>query len=277
MRLLQRIGLLTACLALTVLFFVAPVRRAAVGAVLPFLRLPGALRTAVADGLGRWRPLSDAERARLRHYEATVPALELQLATTRQAQAENRALRAFLQMPPPPRWHLVVAPVIARDPFTWNRRFRIGAGASRGVQPGNVVLSGSSVIGRVLDTTAHTAEVVTLADPTCRLSVYLPARHAVGVVGGRVGQLSRDVPLCELSYLPRDAAYAAGDAVTTSGLGGTMPAGLAVGHLLAVEGQAVRIIGAAYAAAQVRPTADFELFPCVGVVVATPAAVPAAP
>jgi rod shape-determining protein MreC len=268
----MRLRTRSAALAVAFLFLVAgllllpPLRHIGVGAVLPFLRLPAMLRAAAT---GRWRPLSNPERVRLEHSERTVAELELERLRARQAQEENRALRAALDLPLPPEWTRVAAPVLARDPASWDRRFRIGAGRGAGLAPGHAVLSGRSLVGRIESCTEETALVVTLADPTCRLSVYLPARHAAGVLAGRADLAWRGVPLCRVRYLPRDAAYAAGDDVVTSGLGGSMPAGLPVGRLFV--GQAgerpVRIIDTVYAEAQLRPAADFEMFHFVTVVV----------
>ena len=47
------------------------------------------------------------------------------------------------ELPPPPDWKLTVAPVIARDPASWNRRFRIGKGANDGIFPGAAVMAGN--------------------------------------------------------------------------------------------------------------------------------------
>ncbi|MFA4945367.1 MAG: rod shape-determining protein MreC [Lentisphaeria bacterium] len=181
-------------------------------------------------------------------------------------------------MPAPPAWRLAVAPVIARDPYTWNRRFRIGKGALHGITLGAAVLAGNQVIGRIHELSARSAVVATLADPACKLSVHLPGSNAVGILAGRADQHWHEPPFCLVTFLPRDADYQPGDYVLTSGLGDAVPAGLPVGRVMPFpDGASKRIASAAYAELLVRPGADFAGFRDVAVLVPLPPPAPHSP
>ncbi|MCF7854485.1 MAG: rod shape-determining protein MreC [Candidatus Pacebacteria bacterium] len=199
--------------------------------------------------------------------EERIRELQMDIARYRSAMVENRELRDLLDLPAPPEWRRITAPVTARDPVTWNRRFRIGKGTVHGVRPGVVVTQGAEVIGRVVSATGHSALVVTLADPSCKLSVRLRDAGAVGVLKGRVTQGWHDTPVCVIDYLPRDEDYRAGDQVLTSGLSNIVPPGLRVGSVTQWEpGQTALIVEASYAQVKLRPSALFRDFRYVSVV-----------
>jgi len=249
-------------------FMDGPARRAAAGITLPFLQLKAAATNGLTRTAEALTPPAKSDQARIRHLERLVEQLRLQLQNSRTALDENREFRQYYDLPAPPDWKLVVAPVIARDPLTWNRRFRIGKGHHSGLAPGAAVLAGNQVIGRVLETTPNSAVVLTVADPDCRLGVRLPASSAVGILCGRQEQKWHEPPICLITYLPRDNSYTDEEFVVTSGLGGTVPPGLPIGRVVLWEDQkTAHIVGAAYAQLLVRPNADFTLFQFVAVAV----------
>jgi len=262
--------LLFGLLALTgpLMFMNGPVRRVTAGFTLPFMQLKSAAATGVEQGLDTLTPPSKATVARIHHQERLIEQLRMQLLNARNAVDENREFRQYSELPAPPDWKLVVAPVIARDPLTWNRRFRIGKGSANGLAPGAAVLAGNQVIGRVLEVTPNSAVVLTVADPACRLGVRLPATNAVGILAGRQEQKWHEPPICLVTYLPRDNSYTDEEFVVTSGLGGTVPPGLPIGRIVPWEDQkTAHLVSAAYAQVLVRPNADFTLFQFVAVVV----------
>ncbi len=202
-------------------------------------------------------PPSEAERAR--QLATHIDEMELQLVRAEAVMRENRELRQMLALPMQPEWSRTVAMVIARDPATWHRRFRIDKGRADGVIPGAAVLEGTEVIGRVITVDAQSAMVATLADPICKLSVRLVDADAVGILGGRISQPWGADPVCLLDYLPRDAEYRPGMIVETSGLSQAIPAGLRVGRTMHWNADTTaNIINSSYAQMRVRPTASFR-------------------
>ena len=238
---------------------VPPIRRAMVGFVAPLLWARAHAGEAVAAGRDRLLPLRASERMQLREVETRLRDAELELLTAKATQAENRELRALLGLPVSAGWRRVAAPVVVRDPVTWNRRFRVGKGSAHGVHEGALVLAGSDVVGRVAEVSRTTALVLTVADPACKLSVRLPKTGATGVLSGRLTQKWHGVPLCLVNYLPREKVYDSGEVVVTSGLGGPVPPGIRIGHVIPWDtGQPARIVKTAYVQVLMRPTARFD-------------------
>lgn len=258
------------------LLWVPSVRHAAAGATLPFLHAKVAVEERVQALADRLVPLDGSERARLRYLERLVAQLHQQVRNAQNAQEENRELRLYQDLAPTTSWRLVVAPIIARDPVSWNRAFRIGKGARHGIVAGAAVMAGNQVLGRVEEVTPNSALVLTLADPACRLSVRLPSANAVGILTGREEQAWHAPPICRITALPRDNDYRDNEAVVTSGLGETAPGGLPVGRVVPWEDRTVvRVVDTAYAELLVQPGAQYNVFSNVGVVV--PRVAPAPP
>ena len=239
-----------------VLHLVPPLRNGLAGMAQPFLRGMQAMNRSVAVATTRI-PLSESERARLRRLEQEVETLRVNAAQGRQAVEELRELQQFLDLGETADWRIVAAPVIARDPLTWSRGFRVGKGIGQGVRLGAAVVAGGGVIGRVTTVGAGTAEVSTLLSPDCALSVQLQECGAVGVMNGRADTEGN----CLVDYLPRDSAYQAGEAVRTSGLSDVIPGGLPVG-VVAVwdEKRTARIVDSAGAQLRLRPAAPADGF-----------------
>lgn len=237
--------------------FLRPVNGGASAFVRPLLQFSRTLGQGFGgalEGLFAGREL----RAEVRNLEAQVAALELELAQENQARLENVELRAILDLPDPPAWRRVVAPIIGRDPAGWIRGFRIGRGTRDGLTLGAVALERTNVLGRVVQVHRTTAYVATVADPACRMSVRIRGTDAVGLLGGVHRIASGGLPQCRVTYLPRDTEYRLGQVVQTTGLGESIPGGLTVGRLVPWSGDAVADIrDNSYARVAVAPLADF--------------------
>ncbi|NOY79497.1 MAG: rod shape-determining protein MreC [Kiritimatiellaeota bacterium] len=245
---------------------VPPVRKAAVGFATPALC---AVRAGVAAARRFGQsvlPFSGAERSRLESLEQQVRQLRFEASRLIPLEAENRELRQRLALSAPVDWSLVTAPVLARDPLSWDRRFRVGRGRADGLRPGLAVLGRGGVIGRVAEVTETTGLVITLADPACRLSVRLPASGGAGVLHGGGGTGPGAVPLCFVDYLPRDLRYEEGEPVETSGLSGAVPEGLPIGTVTRFSPGVLRkVVRTAYVRLKVRPSAEFRWFRFVSI------------
>lgn len=250
---------------LLLVHLVPPVSNVLVGVAVPVVEGFNGLRK-LAAGVADAMPLRSNGRRRLRALEDELERLQLEMTRHRSVMVQNSELRQMLDLPPLPGWHRVVAPVVARDPASWNRRFRIGKGTADGIRPGAVVVHGTNVIGRVHSVAGNSAVVVTLADPACRISVRLQDSGAVGILHGRLGQTWHDTPICLIDFLPRDEAYRPGEAVQTSGLSETIPGGLRVGHVIRWDPEHVAdVVKSAYARLKMRPAAGLDGFRYVAV------------
>jgi rod shape-determining protein MreC len=259
LRTTARAGLLfVALIVLLLVQFLPLASRVGPGFYQPVLAL--AFSTSRVPGfLQKLLPLGNKDRQRLAELEAEVAELRLQQDRMKTAAEQNRELRAMLDLPPPSAWTRIAAPIIARDPVSWDRRFRIGKGERQGVRLGAAVMAGGAVIGRITELSANSATVLTVVDPRCRLSVRVERTAALGIMAGRLRQGFTEEPECLLDYLPRDVNYADGARVETSGLSETVPGGILVGYLRSWdEKRRVNVVNSSYAQALVAPAASFD-------------------
>lgn len=197
------------------------------------------------------------ENARLKQELAELRARDN---VTREIWQENVRLRKLLELPATmPELETIGARVVARDPGNWYKTLVIDRGTRAGIKVDTVVLAAGGVVGRVVQVTANTAEVLLISDQ----------RSAVGAMG----QFSRDVGVlkggdgtsgdCRLVYLPRNATIRPGEIVVTSGLGGLFPKGLILGTVTEVTAEEYGL--GKYA--RVKPAVDLDHLEEVRVVV----------
>jgi len=240
--------------------------------LLPFHRAAFWLRRQMAD-----RMVNVFSRMDLAARQA---GLEREVVRLRQAEselermaAENRRLRLLLGFRAPAPWRAVGAPVLARGGVTgWWQSLCLGKGAADGVAVGDPVVVPEGLVGRVAAVSAHTCDVLLLTDPNCRVACELdPAPDGAGAIrgvlygaGGRGGTpggltLLYVVDPLRLRYLRRDVQPAPLTRVISSGLGGGLPRGLVVGHLLESRASADGL----YREADVAPAADLAVLDAV--------------
>jgi len=216
-------------LALLAVSRTASARRLGRSLVRPF----HAVAEACGDSLARlgemmpWRGGWHEERMVL---EKRLRELEASLAVSEDLRRDNEELRKQLALPPLTEWRSLAAPVIGREPETWNEELVLGKGEADGIRPGYAVLSGPNVLGRVISCERHTARVAMLGSPLCRLGVRVGQTSVIGVCTGQ--SHGQEKPEFAVDFLPVDMELSADIIFFTSGLGGWMPPGLPVGQLL---------------------------------------------
>ena len=169
---------------------------------------------------------------------------------------ENQDLRALLAWPPRAGFRILGAQVLAQDPASGGRRLRVACGTLNGVQVGQAVLSQGQLYGRICEVTAVSAVVQTLADPQCKVSVWLPDLGVHGILSGRGENEWLAEPYCEVRYLPRDRDYLVGMKVESSAYGEMVPLAIPIGELVGLPGQrVVEDFQHLYKIAIVRPSA----------------------
>ena len=124
----------------------------------------------------------------------------------------------------------MVAEIIrdARNPFV--RKVIIDKGSSHGLRPGLAVIDSGGVVGQLTALGVLTSEVTlsTEKDQSIPVMGLRSGLRAVAVGNGRDGTI--DIP-----FIPVGADIQAGDALVTSGIDGTYPAGLAVASVTIVD------------------------------------------
>lgn len=227
-------ALVSLCVGLLVLAkadvkFLSYVSEQAADIAVPALRLlnqPVAAVRHLAEETGRLLALHDENR-RLREENRRL--LAWQSEATKLG-VENRALREMLRVPtvePAPLWTAARMVADSGGPFAQTRL--IDAGSERGVADGMAVVTEQGLVGRVVQTGRRSARVMLLTDFNSRIPVIVESSRDRAILQGDNG------PQPRLDFLPLNPRLAVGDKVLTSGDGGLLAAGLAIGRIAAVD------------------------------------------
>lgn len=147
--------------------------------------------------------------------------------------AENERLRELLEIKESNAgdWEMVAASVAGREIDNWYERLLINKGSADGIEENMAVVNEDGLVGRTVNVTRNTSEVLLIIDAMGALGGMLQESQVPGVlegIGGGKGLLT-------MSNLPFDANIQLNDVVVTSGEGGVFPAGLLVGTVVKVS------------------------------------------
>jgi rod shape-determining protein MreC len=200
----------------------AGVRRAADSVAAPVGSVLSAPVRAANEGVGMVRAyfLAGSQNRRLRADLAAALTWRDEALSLRQ---ENARLRALLGVATQPALPMVAADTVldARGPFSNSRL--ADAGADQGVVEGNPVLSEHGLVGRIVGVAPRASRIMLLTDVDSRTPVMIPRTNGRAILSGDGGSAPA------LAYLRSHDALKVGDRVLTSGDGGVVPRGLAVG------------------------------------------------
>ena len=164
---------------------------------------------------------------------------------------ENERLRklAGLRRAVPPDIRKVrFARVVAKSLWGQNRTLLIDQGSQEGIRPQMLVLSESSLVGKVVEVGPHLAKVLLINDVSSRIGVLVQRTRQMGVL---IGTMSAE---CRAKYLPIEIPVSEGDIIETAGLADLFPKGILVGKVKKVWKEP----GQMYQVAEITPYADFS-------------------
>jgi rod shape-determining protein MreC len=149
-----------------------------------------------------------------------------------QLTAENERLRALLELRPAlvPRSQSAEILYEAADPYS--RKVIIDRGSRQGVAAGSPVINENGVLGQVTRVYPFSAEVTLLTDKDAVIPVLNSRTQTRSVASGPPLRADR----LELRFMAGNADVQVGDLLTTSGVDGIYPPGLAVATIVALEG-----------------------------------------
>lgn len=119
------------------------------------------------------------------------------------------------------------------DPF--RHRVVIDQGERQGVHAGQALIDGGGVFGQVIRPAANQATALLITDPDHAVPVQV-VRSGLRLLAFGTGERDR----LELRNIPQSGDIREGDQLITSGIGGTFPAGFAVGTVSALADDPVR-------------------------------------
>jgi rod shape-determining protein MreC len=196
--------------------------------ILPVGRGLASAGSATSQTLGNLSKVSDLARANdsLSRENAS---LRQRLAADGETRRDNDALRRELGLQVAGSLKQQAAEVVAYEPGSYRQFVTINQGSSLGIKDGMAVMSGGVLIGEIRGVQAGVSRVILVSDPEFKLTAKDQDTQADGLVQGQLGSgLS-------MTQIGQTAIVHPGDTVTTTGLGGQIPAGLLIGKIESVN------------------------------------------
>lgn len=200
--------------------------------------------------MGENQKISD-ELVRLRNEVRHLKSLE----------TENALLREQLHYAEQSPRKLISCRVIGRDLTAWWQTLRVSKGSLDGVRVDRAVITLDGVVGRVIDVSLRTSDVLLISDPTCKVAARITRAGSCGILEG-TGPSMAGKAACRMDFINKNVPVQAGDEIVTSGLGGIFPPGLLVGYADKVEMDRSGL----YQKSDVIPAADLGMLEYVFVV-----------
>lgn len=146
---------------------------------------------------------------------------------------ENRELRELLDwQETQAEFETVGADIIGQSPDNWQRLMIVNRGSSSGVKKYMAVVTEEGLAGRIISVGSRSSVVQLVTDSRSGVGARDQRSRETGIVEGRNDSVMRFVPMNEEADLRK------GDVIETSGLGGTVPPGVAIGRVSEVRKRA---------------------------------------
>ncbi|MCE5197097.1 MAG: rod shape-determining protein MreC [Negativicutes bacterium] len=144
-------------------------------------------------------------------------------------EAENQRLQQMLDFKQTNlQYEIEIAKIIGWPASNWSSRYILGLGSKDGISKNMVAVSTSGLIGKIVQVTEATAELMLLTDELSSVGVRIQSSGCLGIVSGNGAQ----TPTLTMSFISSDAVVKEGDLVVTSGLSDIYPEGLVIGKVV---------------------------------------------
>lgn len=193
-------------------------------------------------------------------------ALREENAALRQWEDEARSLRSVIAAleeldayKAPPSSKPINAFVIGEANDAYAHSMIVNAGSKDGAAPGLAAIDERGMIGRLVDVSANASRILLLNDIQSRIPVFVEDSFVEGLLVGR----STSNPTIAITMLANGDRIETGQRVITSGAGGVLPRGLAVGVVSKVTDKEATVeLSADYARTRLVRIVNYE-FPQV--------------
>lgn len=166
------------------------------------------------------------ENARLRQWRNAAVMLDDRV----------KRYQLLLHAVPDPMLSSVMARVIGRSNQPFLQTMILDAGKAQGIKPGQAVIDARGMIGRIFLTGNHTSWVILLTDLNSRIPVNIEPGNAQAIMAGD----NTGAPTLDL--LSQNVTLKPGAQVVSSGDGGLLPPGLAIGTVVADPAGGYRVV-----------------------------------
>ncbi len=152
-----------------------------------------------------------------------------------QLQGQNNALRALMNYAPEPGASWLTARVTSNIGGVFSRSLLIAAGKSHDLEKGQAVVTGNGLIGRIAQVNEKSAEVILISDISSSIKVMVEHTRQKAMLSGD------NSALLKLKHLPDNAQIQVGARLVTSGANDTLPVGVPVGVVVAIEADVIKV------------------------------------
>ena len=166
------------------------------------------------------------ENARLRQWQNAAVVLDDRV----------KRYQLLLHAVPDPALSSVAAQVIGRANRPFLETMILDAGKAQNIKPGQAVIDARGMIGRIFLTGDHTSWVILLTDLNSRIPVTIEPGNIQAIMAGD----NSGAPTIDL--LSQNVVLKPGMQVVTSGDGGLLPPGLAIGTVVADPSGGFRVV-----------------------------------
>lgn len=158
-------------------------------------------------------------------------ALQAEIANLKEIKHENEVLRQELQFSKQSQDTHITAQIVGRTATGIIKDLIINRGSQDGVTVNQAVIAQGFLVGMINTVTEDQATVMMVTNPRTLVPITLQDSRSTGMLRGGISGLS-------VSDILIDAAANKGETVTTSGLGGLLPAGIPIGRITEVKSKA---------------------------------------
>lgn len=179
-------------------------------------------------------------RAENERLKKEIAAFQREDRETASLQAENRRLRALLQLREETETNkkTIACHVIARDAGGITGIFHIDKGTNQGIRREDTVICSEGLVGRVTAAYENSAQVTPITEVNHAVGVRIVRNQELGIAESRQESIM-------LTCFSQQFVPVRGDEVETSGVGGIYPAGIFVGTVSEVTAENILITPAA--------------------------------
>jgi len=141
---------------------------------------------------------------------------------------EQARLNKLLNYTPPPKSTFVTAKTLTDNGSRFSRSLIVSAGREEGVSKGDVAMTASGIVGRIVEVGRHASRLMLLTDYASRVPVLVGENGIQGILTGD----GSDTP--KIISLPENQSIKEGDIIYSSGQVGVYPSGLGIGRVESV-------------------------------------------
>ncbi len=135
---------------------------------------------------------------------------------------ENKELQDLLKFSQLRSVNYKAVRLLAKPDYPHSNNIFINSGSKQGLKENSVVVSGKSMIGRIIEVSNNYSRVLTIYDENSKIPAITSNSRQKGILIGTGTKM-------KIKYLDKDHNIQLGDMVFTSGDGGYLPPGLLIG------------------------------------------------